>query len=204
MYASVRYRVLSHDEWAAKYPGHCRYTGVNQSEEPGQADSHQSEKAGTTCPKKPEPPVRTVRTKTVVKTEGIDNNKPAAADVSLPSSNNLMDQEISDSEIMGEYTTVMLDVAGRILETTAKHRKGGADFFRKVGRYAALKAWGDYLSSYSQRVATYDDYGENGEEWRKWPLQHFIDSGMAEARAIELAEARAAGTAAPAGTFAEY
>jgi hypothetical protein len=88
LYASIRYRVLNHDEWAAKYPGHCRFTGVdnlsekpgrvNQSEETGQAEVHQSEKAGTTCPKTPEPPVRKTRTKTVVKTEGRDNNNQVA------------------------------------------------------------------------------------------------------------------------------
>ncbi len=75
MYASVRYRVLSHDEWAAKHPGTCRY--MSQSDKAGQvaADSpvrktqtgHLSEKGETTCPKNPEPPVRKLRTKTVKK-----------------------------------------------------------------------------------------------------------------------------------------
>jgi hypothetical protein len=71
MYTSIRYRVLSHDEWVAKHPGNCRYI-KGRSEEPGQdapvrntRTGHQSEKAGTTCPKNPEPPVRKTRTKTV-------------------------------------------------------------------------------------------------------------------------------------------
>jgi len=80
MYASIRYRVLDHDGWADKHPGKCRYVGDNHladdsrekedlSEKIGQDsardNSHLSETTRTTCPKKPVPPVRKVRTKTV-------------------------------------------------------------------------------------------------------------------------------------------
>jgi hypothetical protein len=180
MYASIRYRVLSHDEWAAKYPGHCRYTGVNnQSEEPGQADAHQSEKAGTTCPKKPEPPVRTVRTKTVVKTEEIDNNNSEAA-VASPS-NSLMEKEVSDSEIMGEFMTVMIDVAERPLESTDDHQKAAIDFFHRHGRVVAIESWKEYLLQYPQKVSAWNQaMDEYTMQFRKWPLHHFITSGAAE------------------------
>lgn len=68
MYASIRYRVLSHDAWAAEHLGKCRYVGDNRladdpdtseieylSEKPGQDNapdnSRLSETTGTTCPK---------------------------------------------------------------------------------------------------------------------------------------------------------
>ena len=115
---------------------------------------------------------------------------------------------LSDSEIMGLYTTAMWEETGEALNATAGHRKAAVNFFRKYGRESAMDSWRAYLQNFPQTVTVYDS-GDTKKERRKWPLQHFIDSGAAEDYAntpdedyaAELAEARAAGRAAPAGTF---
>lgn len=116
---------------------------------------------------------------------------------------------LSDSEIMGLYTTAMWEETGEALNTTAGHRKAAVNFFRKYGRESAMESWRAYLQNYPQKITVHDSSGNTKKERRKWPLQHFIDSGAAEDYAndpakdyaAELAEARAAGRAAPAGTF---
>ena len=68
-YASIRYHVLSHDEWAAKYPGHCLEDSEDaQSQSLGQAPVPvQSQLADSTCPNLDVPPVPVIGTKTVKK-----------------------------------------------------------------------------------------------------------------------------------------
>ena len=118
------------------------------------------------------------------------------------------ENSLSDSEIMGLYTTTMLDTTGEQLAATKRHCQAAVKFFRKYGRESAMDSWRAYLQNYPQNVTVYSS-GETKKERRKWPLQHFIDSGAAEDYAndpaedyaAELAEARAAGRAAPAGTF---
>jgi hypothetical protein len=79
---------------------------------------------------------------------------------------------------MGQYTTAHFDLTGRILGSTVKHQKAAVDFHRKHGGDVAMKAWKSYLQVYPQEVVAWNDDG--GEEFRKWPLQHFLDSGAAE------------------------
>src|SRR5258707_393734 len=54
-------------------------------------------------------------------------------------------------------------------------------FSENHGEEIAVKPWEGYVECYPQKVMAWDEtYAESVEQLRKWPLQHFIDSGAAE------------------------
>lgn len=177
-----------------------------------QTQSREIENPITGASKEPETPSPLIAEPTILLTDYINQQQQPreAEDADISFENPTGDEELSDSEIMGTYTTAMLEETGETLNTTARHRKSAVTFFRKYGRESAMSSWRAYLQNYPQTVTVYHN-GDTRKERRKWPLQHFIDSGAAEdyanspsedyAAILELAEARAAGRAAPAGTF---
>jgi hypothetical protein len=74
MYASIRYRVLTHDEWVAAHPGRCRFPQTESAfDEPvpktGTGDSAPVPISDATCPSLGIPPVPKTGTKVCSKTE---------------------------------------------------------------------------------------------------------------------------------------